>query len=188
MTNSVETWINGLKQKKLFLASGLDLLCKHDSKPVDFSFADLSELFADLVGFRTADRSSKQPARRESARQEPDADPSGGDADPSGWDVECEKCEEWFWTDDGDVWMCNKCRFKQEKQEKQEDIPQEVEVNPREVTTEIIGIDCSICLDDCGTKKACNLACGHIFHSDCIDQWKQINDVCPMCKRPIHVL
>ena len=53
---------------------------------------------------------------------------------------------------------------------------------------EVIGIDCSICLDDVGTKHACNLGCGHLFHTECINEWKNINDSCPMCKRSIKIL
>jgi hypothetical protein len=53
---------------------------------------------------------------------------------------------------------------------------------------EVIGIDCSICLDDVGTKQACNLGCGHLFHTECINEWKNINDSCPMCKRSIKIL
>jgi hypothetical protein len=60
VSNSVETWINKLKDKKLFLASGFDLLCKHDSAPVEFNFNDLSELFTDLVGFKSDDDDEEQ--------------------------------------------------------------------------------------------------------------------------------
>lgn len=59
VANSVETWINGLKQKKLYLASGLDLLCRHDRAPIEFSFADLADLFTDLVGFQRDDKPKK---------------------------------------------------------------------------------------------------------------------------------
>lgn len=52
MKNSVETWINKLKQMKMFVASGLDLLAAHEPTPVEFSFNDLAELFKDLVGFQ----------------------------------------------------------------------------------------------------------------------------------------
>jgi superfamily II DNA or RNA helicase len=49
-----------------------------------------------------------------------------------------------------------------------------------------LGIDCSICLDDCGTKQSYNLVCGHIFHVECLDEWKNMNNSCPMCKRNIQ--
>lgn len=73
VANSVETWINGLKQKKLYLASGLDLLCKHDRAPVEFSFNDLSELFTDLVGFQKDDKTRR---RRRARVEEKDNQPS----------------------------------------------------------------------------------------------------------------
>ena len=50
MNNSVETWINELKKKKMYLASGLELV-----KPTDavmtFNFKDLSRIFRDNVAF-----------------------------------------------------------------------------------------------------------------------------------------
>ena len=52
VSNSVETWINKLKDKKLFMASGFDFLSKHDSAPTEFNFKDLGELFNDLVWFK----------------------------------------------------------------------------------------------------------------------------------------
>ena len=170
LSNSVETWINGLKHKKRFLASGLDLLYKHEKTPVDFSFADLADLFADLVGFNGDEKSKKRVTRGTISESTPPI--SESNSHEYGWDVECEKCSECFWTDDGNTWVCEKCTAPQ--------------INEHD--TYKIGIDCSICLDDCGTKKACNLGCGHIFHSDCIDEWKNINDSCPMCKRPIRIL
>jgi len=56
MNNSVEIWINKLKEKKIFLASSLDLLCEHDNVPAEFSFNNLAELFEDLVGFKTKEK------------------------------------------------------------------------------------------------------------------------------------
>jgi transcription termination factor 2 len=60
MDNSVETWVNGLKQKKLFLASGLGLLSSHEESPVDFSFKDLASLFTDFVGFQNLDEDKER--------------------------------------------------------------------------------------------------------------------------------
>jgi transcription termination factor 2 len=51
MNNSVETWVDGLKKRKLFLASGLGLLNTKNVNPPDFSFDQISDLFKDLVGF-----------------------------------------------------------------------------------------------------------------------------------------
>jgi superfamily II DNA or RNA helicase len=131
MKNSVETWINGLKQKKLFLASGLDLLAPHEQAPVDFSFEDLAELFNDLVAFQKTDK---------------------------------------------------------QKHNKSSRIVADVRKNITEKVVEEIGIDCSICLDDVGTRTASNLGCGHLFHTDCITKWKNINNTCPMCKSAIRIL
>jgi superfamily II DNA or RNA helicase len=140
MTNSVETWINGLKKKKLFLASGLDLLAPHENSTVEFSFNDLSELFKDLVGFQ---KTEEEKERRLGNRR---------------------------------------ARILDAEQEYTSHIPSHQ-------PTEIFGIDCSICLEDVGSRlNIVNLGCGHLFHSDCINQWKNINDACPMCKRTIRIL
>ena len=50
MKNSVESWISGLKQKKLVLASGLNLV-NNEVVPVDFNFDDIAELFQTHVAF-----------------------------------------------------------------------------------------------------------------------------------------
>lgn len=69
MENSVETWVNGLKQKKLFLAAGLDLLAPHEESPMDFSFKDLANLFTDLVGIPSEDEKERhRNARRDHIR------------------------------------------------------------------------------------------------------------------------
>ena len=71
VTNSVETWINGLKQKKLYFASTLDLLCKHDRTPMDFSFSELTELFTDLVGFKKDNKPDKKCQKTSSNKINP---------------------------------------------------------------------------------------------------------------------
>ena len=136
MKNSVETWINRLKQKKLFIASGLDLLSPNETPP-DFSFSDLSELFKDLVGFQ---KTEEDKEKRKKNKNNIILDAFDGVS----------------------------------------------KISPP--CMEVIGIDCSICLDDVGTKHACNLGCGHLFHTECINEWKNINDSCPMCKRSIKIL
>jgi transcription termination factor 2 len=50
MDNSVETWIQGLKQKKLFLASNI-ALGKKGEIGTNFSFDDIKDLFSDHVAF-----------------------------------------------------------------------------------------------------------------------------------------
>jgi hypothetical protein len=151
MDNSVETWINGLKQKKLFLANGLDLLAPHEEIPVDFSFNDLATLFTDLVGFqKTEDEKDR--------RREHRADRIRGavQRDILGMD-------QWNHTYD-----------------QPDPLPEPV--------PDVFGIDCSICLEDCGSRQAYNLRCGHLFHQDCLDTWRNINDTCPMCKRDIRIM
>jgi transcription termination factor 2 len=51
MTNSVETWITGMKQRKNFIASSLSLGSEPSGKVPDFSFKDISGLFNDHVNF-----------------------------------------------------------------------------------------------------------------------------------------
>lgn len=43
---------------------------------------------------------------------------------------------------------------------------------------------CSICLEEYhGKDRVRSLAqCGHLFHAECIDQWLQKNNTCPMCR------
>jgi transcription termination factor 2 len=50
MADSVETWIQGLKEKKMFLIKGLDLVHKKEEVKT-FSFDDLSDLFKEVVSF-----------------------------------------------------------------------------------------------------------------------------------------
>ena len=49
---------------------------------------------------------------------------------------------------------------------------------------------CVICLDDFREndgKKIAELNCNekHIFHLDCLKEWIEKNDICPMCREPI---
>jgi len=152
MKNSVETWINGLKNKKLLLASGLDLLTPHDQPPVDFSFKDLAELFKDLVGFQKTEEEKETQELNRRTR----------------------------------IVSAVRQNMK-EKVCSTDQVNQSID-RPVSVQVEEIGIDCSICLDDVGTKIASNLGCGHLFHTDCINQWKNINNSCPMCKSAIRIL
>lgn len=50
MNNSVESWINGLKKKKLTLAGDLDFI-NRDEVPVNFNFDDIGDLFREHVTF-----------------------------------------------------------------------------------------------------------------------------------------
>ncbi|XP_058776959.1 E3 ubiquitin-protein ligase RING1-like [Vicia villosa] len=51
--------------------------------------------------------------------------------------------------------------------------------------------NCSICMekfhddlkeDDSDDVKVSTMACGHIFHYNCIVQWLQTSHVCPLCR------
>lgn len=48
---------------------------------------------------------------------------------------------------------------------------------------------CTICFDNyndgCQVKF---LPCKHHFHSDCIDEWFNIRDTCPLCKKHVNLL
>lgn len=41
--------------------------------------------------------------------------------------------------------------------------------------------DCCICLED--IEKGVMLDCRHKYHCDCINKWKKINPICPLCCR-----
>ncbi|KAK1350264.1 Ring finger domain-containing protein [Hamiltosporidium tvaerminnensis] len=49
--------------------------------------------------------------------------------------------------------------------------------------------NCSICLNDYNTNdKIKVLPCNHHFHQTCIDEWFNVDDICPLCKKPINLL
>lgn len=48
---------------------------------------------------------------------------------------------------------------------------------------------CSICLTDyTENDKVKILPCKHHFHCTCVDEWFIIDDICPLCKKPINIL
>ncbi|OAG31852.1 hypothetical protein NEDG_00327 [Nematocida displodere] len=48
---------------------------------------------------------------------------------------------------------------------------------------------CTICFSQYIAKeKVRALPCKHHFHMSCIDEWFRIDDVCPLCKRPVNPL
>jgi hypothetical protein len=52
---------------------------------------------------------------------------------------------------------------------------------------EIKDKNCSICLDDfINYNKVSKLVCEHIFCSNCIKKWLQINKKCPLCKHQLE--
>lgn len=48
--------------------------------------------------------------------------------------------------------------------------------------------ECSICLEFLSDKIENNkkLQCGHIFHNECINKWKNISNKCPCCRHIIN--
>ena len=43
---------------------------------------------------------------------------------------------------------------------------------------------CSICLEIFRDgMKIAKLRCNHLFHTDCINRWFEVNFTCPLCKR-----
>lgn len=48
---------------------------------------------------------------------------------------------------------------------------------------------CTICYDDYKTGNCVKiLPCDHHFHGDCIDEWFNVKDSCPLCKKSINLL
>ena len=64
MNNSVENWIHGLKQKKLTLAGGLNLV-KKEVIPIDFNFDDIADLFKEHVSFILDDEDDNEGKKLE---------------------------------------------------------------------------------------------------------------------------
>lgn len=48
--------------------------------------------------------------------------------------------------------------------------------------------DCPICCMPLQGTKVKTLACRHVFHANCIDQWASYSyDTCPMCRRIVNI-
>lgn len=48
---------------------------------------------------------------------------------------------------------------------------------------------CTICFDE--YRQGCRvkfLPCDHHFHADCIDEWFNVKDSCPLCKKHVNLL
>ena len=41
--------------------------------------------------------------------------------------------------------------------------------------------ECSICLDT-DKNDLIKTSCGHFFHDSCLQEWKQFNNTCPLCR------
>lgn len=52
-------------------------------------------------------------------------------------------------------------------------------------TTEINNVICCICLDDLSNNQNVVLIdiCLHPYHKDCINEWLNLNPICPICRR-----
>lgn len=49
--------------------------------------------------------------------------------------------------------------------------------------------NCTICLNDYNDgEKIKTLPCQHHFHVGCIDEWFNVDDICPLCKKPVNIL
>ena len=46
--------------------------------------------------------------------------------------------------------------------------------------------DCLICFDTCTHGEVCTLACGHVYHKECIDRWFERDVTCPTCRRVVR--
>ncbi|OLQ13718.1 E3 ubiquitin-protein ligase RNF12-A [Symbiodinium microadriaticum] len=48
------------------------------------------------------------------------------------------------------------------------------------------GTRCEICMEDFAEgDELRTLPCFHLFHSKCIDQWLQVNSICPICRHKV---
>ncbi|XP_055546437.1 uncharacterized protein LOC129730872 isoform X2 [Wyeomyia smithii] len=47
-------------------------------------------------------------------------------------------------------------------------------------------LDCPICWELLLDSNSRQLRCKHKFHSDCIRQWVDQNNSCPMCRKPVQ--
>lgn len=43
-------------------------------------------------------------------------------------------------------------------------------------------VECSICLENIQQNDKITTACYHTFHTECLNSWKQINNICPCCR------
>eukprot|EP01043_Picozoa_sp_COSAG02_P066751 COSAG02_NODE_10489_length_1931_cov_1.067686_2_plen_62_part_01 len=50
------------------------------------------------------------------------------------------------------------------------------------------GQQCSICLAEIDplANDATTAPCGHTFHTTCLDQALQVNNLCPNCRTPVN--
>ena len=44
------------------------------------------------------------------------------------------------------------------------------------------GKTCSICLEDMPGSGCSRLLCKHVFHTSCVQTWRQVSMTCPVCR------
>tara|TARA_Y100000996_G_C22156108_1_gene492533 strand:- start:150 stop:545 length:396 start_codon:yes stop_codon:yes gene_type:complete len=50
----------------------------------------------------------------------------------------------------------------------------------------LINDECPICIEQFkGNDELYQLKCGHIFHTHCITEWININNICPTCRNTV---
>ena len=54
-----------------------------------------------------------------------------------------------------------------------------------EALTHIVEKECSICKDNIDDRDLVRLPCKHYFHKDCINEWFEIRNTCPLCRKII---
>lgn len=45
--------------------------------------------------------------------------------------------------------------------------------------------DCSICREEVTQETGGHLKCGHVYHNNCINEWRSRNNTCPLCRSVI---
>ena len=47
-------------------------------------------------------------------------------------------------------------------------------------------MDCSICLEIILPDTSTTTICNHIFHTECLNNWLEIKNSCPLCRTPFY--
>jgi hypothetical protein len=76
----------------------------------------------------------------------------------------------------------------QEQQQRRAQIREQRVLEQQQEQQQYISVDrstlCSICIDpfEAGGNGH-QLPCGHVFHTDCIGEWLNVQHICPNCRR-----
>ena len=76
------------------------------------------------------------------------------------------------------------------------ELPESPEISPQQLVHNnitlisnikcLINDDCPICIEPFKENdELYQLKCGHIFHTECIAEWININHICPTCRKDI---